>query len=93
MSRPRRDHPARQRRTRQAHCSTRYAVMALKAMGVERGIVRTHEYLVTLPVLYHIPEVLHGVLYPEAHNNGFQKKKDQPCNYSDGVFCEAQRAR
>ena len=26
----------------------------------------------------YIPEVLHGVLHPETHNNGFKKKKKTP---------------
>ena len=42
-------------------------------MGVESGIVRTH---IPTSHLQHIPilEVLHGVLYPEAHGNGFKNK-------------------
>jgi len=49
-------------------------MMAQKAMGAESGRVRTHVDT-TQKSMYITPEVLHGVLYPKVHNNGFEKKK------------------
>jgi len=54
----------------------------LKAMGVESRNVRTHVH-----TSHHqhatILEVLHGVLHPEAHNNGFKKKTHECRRASD----------
>jgi len=43
-------------------------------LGVEFGIVISHVH-VAQGQHVNIREVLHGVLYPEAHNNGKKKKK------------------
>src|SRR6267142_2585053 len=65
---------ARHRRTQHMLRSTRYAMMAQKAMGAESRRVRTHVDI-TRKSMYITPEVLCGVLYPKVHHNGFQKKK------------------
>ena len=43
-------------------------------MGAESGRDRTYDLRNTKMHVFS-PEVLHGVLYPEAHNNGIKKKK------------------
>jgi hypothetical protein len=54
-------------------------MLGYTAMGVEFGIVRTHVHTSHLRHV-HILEVLHGVLYPEAHGNGLKtKKKKKKC--------------
>ena len=45
-----------------------------QALGVESGIVKTHVLATHIQHVL-VLEVLHGVLYPEAHNNGLKKKK------------------
>ena len=45
-----------------------------QALGVESGIVKTHVLATHIQHVF-VLEVLHGVLYPEAHNNGLKKKK------------------
>ena len=37
--------------------------------------VKTHIHTIVLRSHVYVLEVLRGVLYPEAHNNGFEKKK------------------
>ena len=45
-----------------------------QALGVESGIVKTHVLATHIQHVL-VLEVLHGVLYPEVHNNGLKKKK------------------
>ena len=45
-----------------------------QVLGVENGIVNTHGQALHIQHVL-LLEVLHGVLYPEAHNNGLKKKK------------------
>jgi hypothetical protein len=43
--------------------------------GGESGRVKTHTHTNILSSHVYVPKVLCGVLYPKAHNNGFEKKK------------------
>ena len=43
--------------------------------GGECSRVKTHVHTFVLSLHVYVPEVLRGVLYPEAHINGLEKKK------------------
>jgi len=51
-----------------------------QVLGVENGIVKTHGQALHIQHVL-LLEVLHGVLYPEAHNNGLKKKKKRQLPY------------
>ena len=53
----------------------------LNGHGGESGRVKTHFHTIVLRSHVFVLEVLRGVLYPEAHNNGFEKKKKKNIHY------------
>jgi hypothetical protein len=60
-------------RVRRFRSSKRNVTMVVDAMGERATLIYPKSMLLHMGHV-HIHEVLHGVLYPEAHDNGLQKK-------------------